>query len=342
MTLLTPNALQPLKKVDQEQEKVFFDFLNGDRSTRIYNFVYQDDMSDSASAPKAGVESWDGALAQRDENNKYYVYPNEIELIDRIAPEIAQAVSYRPLLVELGVGSQKPVVNKTIPLVHALKPQQFVINDLSRKALDGAQALITAQCPWLDVEACQADFLAAQSDVHKYTDANVMLLGNTIANITSYDGHTPVNGVVAYLRTVGQLLGKTGSLIVTQDTCHDEAAVRESWGTPALVQFFTDVFYRMQAYEGMETLDISLLRFDGVWDEQARLYTATFVNTEEQHVRLNGREIKIPAGQRLYVLNTYKYSVSAFHHMARIAGLEPVRTWKDAQGRVALHVLRRA
>lgn len=342
MTILTANALQPLKKIDPEREKVFFDFLNGDRSTRIYNFVYQDDVNEADTAAKAGVESWDSALAQGDENNKYYVYPNEVELISRIAAEVAQAVSYRPLLVELGIGSPKPVVNKTIPLIQALKPQRFVANDLSRKAVNGAQTLIGAAFPWLDVKTCQADFLAAESDIYKYTDANVMLLGNTIANIMAYDGHTPVNGVVAYLRSVARLLGEKGSLIVTQDTCHDEQTVRESWGTPALVQFCKDVFYRMRAFEGMDTLDVSLLRFEGVWDERARLYTGAFVNEAEQTLRLNGREVRLEAGQRLYVLNSYKYTVSAFHHMARIAGLEPVRTWKDAQGRVALHVLRRA
>lgn len=320
-------------------EQVFIDFLNGDRSARLYNFCYQDAFSSIGIPAGAGMQSWDKVL---DGKNDYYVFPNEARLIGNVAADIAKATPYASTLIELGIGSRSAVEQKTLPLVHALKPQKFVANDLSLQSVTAAKAQIARDVPGLAVDTCVANFLEDQSAIFDHQNANVLMTGSTISNVLAYNGHIPVNEVVAFLKNIAKIMGPKGSLIITQDTNQDEASLKAAYRSPALVKFRQDALYRLKALLGLESFDPSTFRYEPVWEPRCHLLTNTFVNTKDQTVHVGGQTVHIPKGKRVYASNCYKYPRESFLHMARIAGLKPVKTWMDAENRVALHVLRNA
>ncbi len=319
-------------------EQVFIDFLQGDRSTKIYNLAYYIEAK-GENLPSSANEGWDEFL---DKKTGYYIYQNETDLISRTAADIAAEIAYNPTLVELGVGSKKSVLHKTLPFLYALKPQSYVANDLSLQSVSDAESIVHHGIPHLKVKKCQADFLDENSAVRDYCGANVLMTGSTISNITAYDGHVPVNEVVAYLRKVGRILGDTGHMIITQDTNRDKKSVMESYSSPAYLKFRLEALYRMKIFLGLDTFDPSLLAYKPVWEKECHLLTTTFVNTKDQHIRIGGKTILVPKGRRLYSSNSYKYPINDFIHMCRLAGLAPVKTYLDAQGRVALHVLKKS
>lgn len=243
-------------------------------------------------------------------------------------------------LIELGIGSRNAVEQKTLPLLHAFKPMRFVANDLSVQSVTVAKSLIEKALPGLAVEACAADFLDHASPVFNYSKANILLTGSTVSNIRAYDGQLPVNEVVSFLRSMRALATPTGSVIVTQDTNQDEVSLKAAYASPALVKFRLDALYRLKALLGLDSFDPSLLVYEPVWEPGCHLLTNTFVNTKDQVVRVGGKVTLFPKGRRIYVSNCYKYPMQDFLHMSQLAGLEPVKTWLDAEGRVALHVLK--
>jgi uncharacterized SAM-dependent methyltransferase len=327
-----------LQSKEDELLEAFISFLRGDPSAAIYPFTYADDAPRTS---ESSMGQWDYALDTVDRTCKYYIFPNEVDLISRIAPDIAACVSPDQNLIELGIGSPRSVMAKTLPLLQALKPRRFIANDLSPSALLDAKVVIGQSFPFMGVLTCQSNFLDADTPLLSHAGANVVITGSTISNISHYDGHVPVNEVVRYLRAIGRLLGDSGSLIITQDTNQDGASVAAAYSSPSMVSFTREILYRMQVHPAVQGFDPGALVYDPLWLKESGLLAETFLNTRAQNVRVGSRAVHVPFGARLHVTNCYKYTVPDFLHMAHIAGLAPVKTWMDVEGRVALHVLRR-
>jgi L-histidine Nalpha-methyltransferase len=321
---------------DHDLEQIFIDFLNGDRSAKIYNFAYSGTLGDARRSHSAGVDSWDKLL---DRNSSYYIFPNEARLMEVHADSIVAAMPYNPNLIELGTGSGKSIEQKTLPFLRALKPQRYIANDLSLKSIMTAEKIVRRNLPHVDVETHQADFLDENSAIFSYPPANVLMTGSTISNITSYDGYLPVNEVITYLRKLGKILGRNGHLVITQDTNQDEDSLKKAYTSPAFVQFRKDTLHRLKERLNLTSFDPSTFHYEPVWEPRCNLLTTTFVNTKDQTIQVGDKKIYIPEGRRVYASNCYKYPLRSFQHMARIAGLKPVKTWMDAENRVALHVL---
>jgi L-histidine N-alpha-methyltransferase len=335
MTSLSAQIAAQRLRSRETLERTFADFLNGDRSGRIF---YQGDLHTDQLPNKTSVESFDDALSRR---SHYYIFPNEVRLIRDAAAEIAATAGYRPLVVELGTGSQRAVEHKTLPLVAAMKPQRYVANDLCEQSVRTAQGFVQHAFPFVEAEACRADFLDEGSPLFACRDANVLMLGSTISNLPSWDGHLPANELVSCLRTVGRLLGEKGNLIITQDANQDEASLLDCYRTPIIVRYLKDMLHRFKHCLALDTFDPTVMQFEPLWDAKNHLLSATFVNVKDQTVKVGNDNIFIPEGRRLYIANCYKYPVESFLHLSGIAGLSPVRTWMDADNRVALHVLRK-
>lgn len=324
---------KPLSADTLRQE--FIAFLKGSRSAKLYSFLYRDEIMEIPLANHSGMDGWDKALKQ---DNKYYIYRNEVELIVRSAEALAN-LPYCPVLIELGIGSQKAVISKSLPILHALEPQHFVINDISSDAVASAAEAIKNELPGLSVKLIAADFLDPQSELYEISDANVVISGSTISNITAYNGQLPVNEVVAYLKTLSKLIGSKGTLIITQDTNQDETSLKAAYSEPDLVKFRLDMLYRLNEFLGVTGFDLSALKYEPVWEPSCHLLANTFINTADQHIKIGRETIAIPAGQRLYVSNCYKYPSVDFLHMAKMAGLSPVWSHPDRQGRIVFHAL---
>ena len=317
----------------EECAQSFTDFIRGDRNAKLLRFLYQDDFIES------GMELWDDALGAE---NPYYIFPNEADLLDRVAGEIAQIVQTGLPYLELGVGSNAAVEKKTKPLIRAIKPQKVVVNDLSYTSVTTAKKMLLRQFPGLDVKACEADFLDPRSAVYSHYPANIVMTGSIVSNLASYNGHIPVNEAADFLRTISRLMGEEGSLIITQDTNNDESSLKAAYNTPQLQRFREAALWRIKAYLNIPSFDPEALRHEMVWEPESRLLADTFVNMKDQFVHLGRDVIHIPKGRRLYLANCYKYPVNDFVHISHLAGLRTIKTWMDAEGRVALHVLKTA
>jgi uncharacterized SAM-dependent methyltransferase len=330
----------PQQLADKRHEGLldaFISFLSGSPNADFYPFTYC--LDELMPATESCMGQWDGVLGAVDKTCKYYIFPNEVDLISRAAPEIATYIPNNKILIELGIGSRKSVIGKTLPLLRAIHPRRFIINDLSESSLLDAETIVKDRFPYMDVVTCQADYLDPETPLQAHAGANVLFTGSTISNILHYDGHIPVNEVVKYLKRMGALIGDTGRLIITQDTNQDEESLKAAYRTPSLVKYTMELLYLMQEHPAVQGFDPSALAYEPVWKPESHLLAETFISTRAQDIKVGATKIRVPAGGRMHVSNSYRYPARDFFHMAYIAGLEPVRTWMDKDSRVALHVL---
>lgn len=329
----------PLQREKTDREtlscltKDFSDFLRGDTSGKMYNYLFQDLPGTPIGT---AMESWNKALAP---SSLYYLFRNESELITKNAGEIAKCLQYQPTVIELGIGSKDSIDKKTIPLLESFKPQRAIINDFSSDTLLQARQQISTALPSLKVDICAANFIAQADQISLQGPATVITIG-TVTNITSYNGQMPVNEVVEFLRAMRCIAGENGNLIITQDTNHDKGSLSAAYGCREVSSFRQNFMQRAKYSLKLNALDLTGFKDEMIWEPSCGRLASTFLCTKDQTVEIDGEAIHIPAGRRLYLANSYKYPAQDFLHMARIAGLEPVRTFMDAQDRVALHVLR--
>jgi uncharacterized SAM-dependent methyltransferase len=337
---MTLAAYQNLKAYQTEKldqlRAVVSDFLRGDPSTKIYRYQYEDVLQNVDLDDAIGVENWEKVL---DANSAYYLFKNDIDIINRHAGDIAACANYSATVIELAIGGAKAIACKTLPMIAALKPQRFIANDISQSAIDMAEHMVGQRFPGLQFEGAVSDYYDLSAPLYRHTNATVIFAGSSISNITSEDGGIPVTEVVHFLKTIAKLVGPKGSLIITQDTNQDEDSLLAAYHTPGFAAFRLGTLHRIQKALNINGLDPTAFRAQSFWHPERYLVANTLVCTRAQTVRLGDEIIHIPEGQKLYISNSHRYPADCFLEMCKQAGLTSTGIFFDQDQRLATHVL---
>jgi len=263
---------------------------------------------------------------------EYYPTRTEIALLQQHADAIARQVGTGSLLVEPGGGS----CAKVHILLKGLQPCAYVPMDISRDHLQMAAQELAAQFPWLEIHAACTDF-TRQMSLPPTAPAGTRVAFFPGSSIGNFDPP----GAVEFLRSIAQLVGDAGYLLIGVDLKKDkkilEAAYDDAQGVTAA--FNLNLLKRINRELGAD-FDLAQWRHQTLYNETFGRIEMHLQSRLAQTVQVAGHSFDFAAGETIHSENSYKYSVDEFIDLAAQAGFSSQQVWLDDERLFSVHLFR--
>ncbi len=265
---------------------------------------------------------------------EYYITRTELELLDRVLPDVANMTGPDAIVIEWGSGSSWKI-RKVLDALET--PAEYIAIDISREHLKAAAAEIGRQYPSVKVGAICADFLAP---VHLPEAALVsqgrrlgFLPGSTIGNF-----EPPVAQEI--LQRAAGLLEPGGAFLIGTDLQKDEkillAAYNDAGGVTEA--FNLNLLERMKAELAAE-VDLDAFAHEAIYNTDLNRIEMHLRATRSTTIRVGGKDFAFAPGETIHTENSHKFTIAGFQEIARKAGFDTSHFWTDERELFALHYL---
>jgi dimethylhistidine N-methyltransferase len=265
---------------------------------------------------------------------EYYITRTELELLDRVLPEVAGMVGPEAIVIEWGSGSSWKI-RKVLDALE--RPAEYIAIDISGEHLKAAAAEIARQYPNVKVGAICADFL---SPIKLPREARVsegrelgFLPGSTIGNF-----EPPVAAEI--LRRAADLLGSGGALLIGTDLQKDEqtllAAYNDAGGVTAA--FNLNLLERMKTELGAQ-IDVDAFEHEAIYNTDFHRIEMHLRARRATTIKVAGHTFAFVPGETIHTENSHKFTVEGFQAIAKTAGFDAGAVWTDDASLFALHYL---
>jgi dimethylhistidine N-methyltransferase len=271
---------------------------------------------------------------------EYYPTRVEDEILAAHAHDIVAQVSKHGTLVELGSGSAR----KTRRLIEAWLARsgrlRYVPIDISRSMLEKSALQLIADYPALSVHAIAAEYHDGLRQLASATlgPKLVLWLGSNVGNFSR-------RGASAFLRRVAAALEPADRLLVGIDRRKSKSVILPAYDDAQKVteRFSLNLLARVNAELGGR-FDLAAFRHVARYDEVHGRVEIYLESRIEQEVRIDAleRSVRLAAGERIHVEDSYKYSRQEIEDLARSSGMSHERTWSDAAGWFSVDLFARA
>lgn len=284
-------------------------------------------------SPKYFYDARGSALFDRIcELEEYYPTRTELGILERHAPEIAGLAGPGVAVIEFGSGSSV----KVRLLLDALKdPAIYVPVEISRGHLLNAANELAEDYPALSVIPVCADYtrhfeLPPASALRPRLG---FFPGSTIGNFTRIEA-------AAFLGRAAVVLGPGAGLLIGADLEKDEAILHAAYNDreDVTAAFNLNLLRRInRELEG--DFDLDAFRHHAPWNPQRGCVEMHLVSRRQQSVTVAGRRFDFKEGESIHTEDSHKYTIEAFHELARAGGWRPERVWTDEADLFSLHYL---
>jgi dimethylhistidine N-methyltransferase len=264
---------------------------------------------------------------------EYYPTRTELSISQTYAPQMAEALGPRCVLVEYGSGAS---LKTRVLLDHLKDPAAYVPIDISREQLARTAAALNEDYPALEVLPVCADYTGdyeIPEPSRGYRRDAVYFPGSTIGNFTPERAR-------AFLAHALERLGDDAGMLIGVDLKKDvallEAAYNDAAGVTAA--FNLNLLVRANRELGAD-FALDGFRHVALYAEADGRIEMHLESLRDQTVTLGGEAFDLPAGTRIHTENSYKYSVAEFAELAGEAGWRHEQAWCDAQGLFSVHYL---
>ncbi|MFQ5533360.1 MAG: L-histidine N(alpha)-methyltransferase [Sphingomonadales bacterium] len=273
------------------------------------------------------------------ELDEYYVTRTELSLLRETSAKITRHMGRNRDVVEFGCGSSAKV---RAVLDAADQPSSYCAIDISKSALLTLARELADAYRALEIIAVCADYTAQLSlpgtngGSLKSSEGQAKVgffPGSTIGNFTHKDAEQ-------FLQTAASMLGPGGSLIIGVDLKKDirtlEAAYDDAKGVTA--QFNLNLLARINRELGGK-IELSSFRHKAFFDPVEGRVEMHLESLVDQHIALEGMEVRLAAGETIHTEDSYKYTIDEFKALASRCGFEPVAAWTDDDALFSIHYL---
>ena len=258
----------------------------------------------------------------------YYPTRTETALLERIAPELAEAVRPGSAVVEFGAGS----ATKTPILLRAARPASYVPIDISGDYLRDSAATVARDFPGIDVIPVEGDFTGP-----------VPLPGSieSLARLGFFPGSTIGNFVprsaTDLLRGFRDMLGAGAQLLIGMDRVKPVERLIAAYDDPEGVtaQFNLNLIERINRELGGDIPD-GAFRHEARWNEMLARIEMHLVATRDVHFQVSGQAFHFAAGSSIHTENSHKYGERGARLLLLAGGWTPHREWVDDNGDFAI------
>lgn len=292
----------------------------------------------------AGLEWWQKVVT----SSEYYQLPDEVQLIEDNAKEIASLVrdglehDETVTLVELGSGSLAALEGKTDKVTRALEPDNAIIVDDSKDVLDTAESFFTQCFQEVAFDRRQRNFNTDQLDLPKSGRRLMVQFGSTISNMPgARDDPLPYDKLVSCLSNYADALQPGDILVIGYDSNQNSETALASYSGEAHRQFSENLIDVLAADERTVGLERRNFRYKPHWQDHSKAVTHDFVAQKNAGHYEDGEWISYLKGDAHNYSNSYKYPVSIFKKAANdTQRLQPIKSWMGPENRMGLHAFR--
>lgn len=262
---------------------------------------------------------------------EYYLTDAEQDLLDRVAPRIAE-LTRAGELIELGSGTAR----KTRTLIAALLEQRPELHyaplDISPYALEQAAAAVAAEFPSVRVSGVVCDYTRSLEELDPDPGCLAAFLGSTIGNFTHRQG-------VALLSRLRRRLAPGDWLLLGVDLVKPVAVLEAAYNDRAGItaEFNRNILAVVNEETGgnFDPLAFDHLAF---FDREASQIEMHLVSRRAQSVRLADYdlEVDLAAGERIRTEISRKFTRDSAEALLIEAGFAPRRWYTSSERYFAL------
>ncbi|KAL3427396.1 Ergothioneine biosynthesis protein 1-like protein 1 [Phlyctema vagabunda] len=266
---------------------------------------------------------------------EYYLTNAEIDVLERSAESIANAIPSGSMVIELGSGNLRKVSILLGALERAEKKIDYYALDLSlrelRRTLASVPEFKHVKCHGLHGTYDDGlDWLKLPEHVSR--PKCVMSLGSSIGNFHRHEAP-------AFLRSFADALQSSDSLLIGLDACSDPAKVYHAYNDNKGIthKFVLNGLVHANRILGEDAFNVDDWEIIGeyVYDKHAGRHQAFYSPIHDVKIR----DIHIAAGERIQVEQSLKYSPSQANQLWEAAGLTEVNRWSASRDPYNIHLL---
>tara|TARA_R110002126_G_scaffold38317_11_gene114450 strand:+ start:937 stop:1923 length:987 start_codon:yes stop_codon:yes gene_type:complete len=263
---------------------------------------------------------------------EYYPYQTELNLLPKVATDLASTFAPDCTIIEFGAGS----LVKIKPLLSAMPGiRQFIPIDISGIHLELACQQLQSDYPDLTVKPVVGDFcfpveLPAISNQQKLGFSP----GSTIGNFCPEQA-------ASFLKNARCTLGPDSCLLIGVDTKKSPYYLHRAYNDAngITAKFNRNILSRINRELGANFVPEYFEHYAFYNAGQGRV-EMHLVSTIEQVVDVFGNAVSFAAGESIHTENSYKYTPDEFCQLAESAGWQIERTWLAEQDLFATYLLR--
>jgi uncharacterized SAM-dependent methyltransferase len=301
--------------------ELFLETNSGHMGKYIYDF--NGPQGDNLSPPK--TDTWDEIVRH---SNEHYIPRADRELL-RLAHEYLKAhIPSEIAYIDFGAGSNETVRNVTLPLIKLLKSKKYYAVDYCEKYLAIARKL-KYEFGSCAVNTVHTDFFFPPEFPIEDGPTLGVMTGCTIGNI--YGTMRDLNVNLNLTRALKSLMKfmPHGQLVISVDGNQDKDALFNNYMTPLHRHLFLSTMFRIKALLPTENFDPELFEYAPEWHPDLQLFAHIAKATEAQEFKLGDKYLYVKKGQKLHLLNSYKFSAEFFEACCTLAGLSVVNHWEN-------------
>jgi dimethylhistidine N-methyltransferase len=251
----------------------------------------------------------------------YYPTKTETALLQKIMPELAQAIPGGMAVVEFGAGSAA----KTPLLLEAIAPSAYVPVDISAEYLDDGASALGKRFPSLPIYPVAADFarpFALPAEVENLPKLG-FFPGSTIGNFVP-------RSATDLLRNFRALLGTCSLLLIGMDRVKPIERLIAAYDEPEGVtaQFNLNLLERINR-ELDGTIPLDAFRHEARWNDILSRIEMHLVAIRDVEFKVSGRSFEFKAGQSIHTENSHKYGARGARVLLLAGGWTPIGEWED-------------
>ncbi|VAW79030.1 hypothetical protein MNBD_GAMMA14-276 [hydrothermal vent metagenome] len=266
------------------------------------------------------------------ETLEYYPTRTEISIIKENLGEICAYLGKECILIEPGSGASQ----KVRLLLDALEPHTYVPLDISSNYLYSIARNLVSEYPRLNVVAACVDYTAPINlpDYLPHKRRVAFFPGSSIGNFEPEEA-------VLFLNNVLNLVRPDGCLLVGVDLKKSPDTLNRAYNDAQGITAAFNLNILTHINRELNTdFNIDGFEHKAFYNELPGRVEMHLVSKTSQAVTLGGKVFEFKRGESIHTENSYKYSVSEFHSLARRAGFSTERTWTDRNGLFSIHYLK--
>jgi dimethylhistidine N-methyltransferase len=263
---------------------------------------------------------------------EYYLTRTEMALLRSIGASLVPEGFSDATLVEFG-GSDE--TKARVLLDRPGSPfKTYVSVDVAEPALSAMQARLGKSHPNVVVVPVVADFMQPLRLRLPGTACMGFFPGSTIGNLDPA-------AAIRFLAAARDSLGADSWFLLGADLRKSPKILLPAYNDPeGLTAAFNLNLLRRLNREAGADFDPDGFRHEAVWNDLESRIEMHLISLCEQMVRLGGRVIRFAEGESIHTENSYKHPPERIFDMARRAGWETQRVWKDPAGWFGVFLLR--
>ena len=255
---------------------------------------------------------------------EYYLTRTEMALLSSIVPGIVPPGQRDGVLVEFG-GSDE--TKARVLLDQPGRPfSTYVPIDVAAMSLDAMRLRMARSHPYLTVLPVVADFMQPLRLPSLGSAPMGFFPGSTIGNLDP-------SAATRFLRSARESLGEGARFLLGADLRKSPKILLPAYNDAAGVTaaFNLNLLVRLNREAGAD-FDLEAFRHEAIWNDKESRIEMHLVSLRDQAVELGGKTIFFREGESVHTENSYKHRPETLVQIAREAGWEILRSFKDHAG----------